>query len=118
LPAEYPALSVSLGTGDGSFHAAADYDPTSDPVMALALADFDRDGERDVLLTSIHGMRLLPGNGDGSFRSATQIDETRRAHGAWTAVADFSGDGKPDIAVLGGRARHLDVYLNTTGAAN
>jgi FG-GAP-like repeat len=85
---------------------------------ALAAGDFNRDGNLDALPTFTRGMQLLLGYGDGSFQPANQLDATLRTHGAWTAVADFNNDGKPDIAVLGSTARHLDIYLNTSGAAS
>jgi hypothetical protein len=116
LPATYPAVSVSLGRGDGSFAAPSDYLPGADSVSAMKLADFDRDGDLDVLLTFASGLQLLPGNGDGTFGPSLQIDATRRSQGTCTAVADFNNDGKPDIAALDQSALHLDIYINTSAA--
>lgn len=117
LPPEYPAVSVSLGRGDGTFAAAADYDLGTADVWAFQLADFNGDGERDLLLAFMRGVRLLLGNPDGTFQAAGQVDAIRRTHGAWVAAADFTNDGQPDFVVEGANARHLDFYLNASGVA-
>jgi hypothetical protein len=53
-------------------------------------ADFNHDGKVD--LTSADGTVLL-GNGDGTFTAAPSLGFS----GTQIAIADFNGDGKPDI---------------------
>jgi len=116
---EYPAVTVSLGRGDGTFSQAAGYDFGSEGAGALKLADFNGDGNLDLLLTFVPGIHLLLGNGDGSFQPANVLDTTRRPHGVWVvAVADFNNDGRPDFVVEDRAARHLSMFLNTSGSAD
>ena len=111
---------VYLGHGDGTFSA-----PVSSklPVPAFAgtifleavsagiaatVADFDGDGKQDlaILLTSDLAVSFpssvniyfLPGNGDGSFGAAMEVE--RGVAAVALTSADFNGDGKPDIAYL------------------
>lgn len=100
-------ISILLGNGDGTFQAAKN---TTMPASAspaftlpgpLAAADFNGDGKLDLVVgSSANGvLAILPGNGDGTFGTATTI-----ATGAGTAtsviVTDFDGDGNLDVAVL------------------
>jgi hypothetical protein len=118
LPPEYPAIAVSLGRGDGAFPETAGYDVGAARASAFELADFNGDGDLDLLLTFARGLDLLLGNGDGSLQPADRFDTTRRSHGALLAVADFTNDGKPDFAVQSSTARHLDMYLNSSGVTD
>jgi len=85
----------------------------------VALADFDGDGDLDVAASSwSHGRRFdwfenvgSPGDGSKWIRHSIEenVGETRTV-----AVADFNGDGKPDI--LGtSRTGNLVVWYENTG---
>jgi hypothetical protein len=61
-------VSILLGNGDGTFQNSVSY-PLLSPV-SIGVADFDRDGNADVVAVTINnGLFLLRGNGDGSFQS-------------------------------------------------
>lgn len=73
------------------------------------LVDFDRDGREDILMTNgdngdypspfkdYHGVRLLFGQPDGTFREGWRFP----LNGAFKAIpADFDGDGDLDIAAI------------------
>jgi Calx-beta domain/FG-GAP-like repeat len=84
------SLSVLLGGGDGTF-ALASTDPEDGFRPSPALADFDGDGNTDVVL----GRELFLGNGDGTLREPSDIG----VDAYWgTIVGDFDGDGDFDLA--------------------
>jgi len=76
--------------------------------------DFDHDGKWDVALTGgwvdpVHPWNTLPvafSNGDGSFRVTNRevvtIPDSSTQTGATPVAGDFNGDGKQDIALVGG----------------
>jgi len=101
---KYGTIGVSLNHGDGTFATAAHYSVGAD-LNSVTAADFNGDNKID-LATSFPlnpsdggagGFAVLMGNGDGTFQSAVNYPGL----GGTTSItsADFSGDGKPDIAV-------------------
>lgn len=66
-------------------------------LLAFAQGDFNGDGYRDIAMAAVGGVLILLGKGDGTFASADYYDVGHTV-GA-VAVADFSGDKIPDIAV-------------------
>lgn len=89
------SVSVLPGNGDGSFQTAlvSSTPPFAPASQSMALADFDGDGNLDVVSLSA-GNVLLLGKGDGTFQAPTWLG----AVGYGTAAADFNHDGKPDLA--------------------
>ena len=65
--------------------------PTFAGAGTVFVADFNGDGKADILMSNYAGGFLQLGNGDGTFKTGTQVNGTP------LAVADFNGDGKPDI---------------------
>ena len=101
-------IEVLPGNGDGTFGPAiATASGGSGPVTATA--DFNGDGKLDL----VAGDAVFAGNGDGTFRfpvftgavtdpcagpfAANGFSPCNYAH-LITLVADFNGDGRPDIA--------------------
>jgi hypothetical protein len=90
---------VYLGNGDGTFQRPLSFSVPFNGEDAVAVGDFTGNGIPDVAVTGTDQVRILLGNGDGSFRQG-QIIRTPSSTTS-LAVADFNGDGKLDL-VAGG----------------
>jgi len=91
-------ISILLGAGDGTFGTKRDAATGTSP-RGFAVADADGDGALDVLALSSSGLDVLRGKGDGSL-----VAKQSFAAGAGYALmsADFTSDGRPDVAVAYG----------------
>jgi hypothetical protein len=100
-------VSVLLGNGDGTFGPPQTFDSSAD---VIAAGDFNGDGKLD-LVSSVDvtiqrepaNVAILLGNGDGTFADPVfvpmvTIDLFQGSSTSGVVVADFNGDGKPDIA--------------------
>ena len=99
-------LSIFRGNGDGTVMPASYYVTDNFPEELITL-DFDGNGHLDIFVSSTQAPPvLLLGNGDGSFQGVaaypTTADLSRRLGADGVAVADFTGDGIPDMAVANG----------------
>ncbi len=96
--------AVALGNGDGTFRPATFYLRGTHFGPGLGLEDLDAadlngDGALDLLITSRShdGYQLFLGNGGGTF-FGPQLYGAGASHPRFSAFADFSGDGVPDVA--------------------
>jgi hypothetical protein len=99
------AIDLLTGNGDGTFAAGASVYPNF-LVSTVIAADYNQDGKPDLILFTegessdtnaldTAGIVLLPGNGDGTFNSSSEI-----AIGNFFlngALADVNNDGIPDL---------------------
>src|SRR5206468_221821 len=67
--------------------------------VAVAVADFNRDGKADLVVSNLQSrtVSVLLGKGGGSFRAAVNHPAGKVARKI--VVGDFDRDGKPDLAV-------------------
>jgi hypothetical protein len=104
-------LSIALGTGTGDFKGAQTTPIGYSPYL-LAAGDFNGDNHLDLavgyLLVDFLSIRL--GEGNGTFLDPGQASaslETPAPVQGVPLVADFTGDGVPDVAVLRSHGRIL-----------
>lgn len=114
--AEAGTVTVLLGDGKGQFREAAD-----SPVDAghlpndIAVADMNGDGNLDLVIADHQSpyVRVLLGDGRGGFRLApgSPVDMHSNPHPHGVAVADFNGDGKPDVATDSWGDNQIELLL-------
>lgn len=98
------AVETFLGTGDGGFGPAQltdDPDAGAGSAQALAIADLDEDGHRDIVLArgspDSNRVETLLGDGAGAFSSGPSAAVGRSPDAL--VVTDVNGDGHQDVAV-------------------
>ena len=99
-------LSILFGNGDGAFQAAVGY-PLGRALGAIAIADFNHDGNSDLAVVDSSGLSqvyILFGNSQGAFHLAGTYKVGY--YPASIVVGDFNGDGNPDLAVACGGYDH------------
>jgi hypothetical protein len=102
------------GTGLSFVNAS---NPTTNPwPQFVAVADFNGDGKLDLavpvysIFTPLSDMNILLGNGDGTFTAGPTFPLFgQNVNNA--AVADFNGDGKPDLAISLPDADEIQILL-------
>src|SRR5262249_12259936 len=105
-------MSFLLNTGVGAFPTRTRYvvSPYFGDLSSFWVTNFDGDGNPDVVLGAGQPAAITPaagslrvtvmlGRGDGTFEGAPVYATARDAQ--QSAVGDFNGDGRPDIAVVG-----------------
>ena len=111
---EGSSIGVLLGNGDGTFRTAVTYSAgTGVSAQAITTGDFNGDGVIDLAAINDAAsgtVSILPGNGDGSFQSATQYAVGNYPFDGIT-VGDFNGDGVADIAVANFNSNNVSVLL-------
>jgi hypothetical protein len=106
-------VAVFLGNGDGTFRTGPTIQPSGmQNYPSMISGDFNGDGKPDLAILSYDGystsyITILLNNGDGSFSTKpTAVVFAQGVVGGdvilgTMAAADFNGDGKLDLAVVG-----------------
>jgi hypothetical protein len=116
ITSSFSGSTLYLGNGQGGFEeASAGLTGVSDG--ATSIADVNRDGNPDLLITGFAGSSLSAsatlylGDGEGGFNEAdaglTGVGSSS------TSIADMNGDGNPDLLITGSgeNAPSATLYL-------
>jgi hypothetical protein len=115
--------SVLLGNGDGTFQPVITtrFGSALGQLADFKLADVNGDGKPDIVAVNTLGsqpvLSVALGNGNGTFRSPYSFTAPAFIPNS-IAVADFDGDGTPDVAIAS-RATFFSIETGrrqTTGA--
>ncbi len=107
-------ISILQGNGDGTFLPAVNFalaggfNPT-----ALAAADFNGDGDVDLAVTSAGSnlVQIFLGNGDGTFRTGSNLQFSTGVDPVFVATGDFNGDGFLDLAIANQTDNTVSILL-------
>jgi hypothetical protein len=94
------SITIALGNGDGTFSYKGSV-ATGGAFEVFAVGDFNGDGIPDLAVANSAAdiVTILLGNGDGTFTPSTAATSPTGSNPVAIAVADFNGDGIPDLAI-------------------
>jgi hypothetical protein len=112
-------VTIFLGNGDGTFTPTAT-SPTGFNPDSIVVGDFNGDGIPDLAVSNALGdnfsgytsgtVSILLGNGDGTF-TPTAMSPATGQNPVSITIADFNGDGIPDLVVANNLDQTLTVLL-------
>jgi hypothetical protein len=111
------SVLVMPGNGDGTFGKPLVLKfNTPLGLAAPVVGNFFGDGKASIAITTGLGeVSVLRGNGDGTFQAPVNyLADFNGTQPDALVVADFNGDGKPDLAVTNAQAGDVSVLLNTS----
>ncbi len=116
------SVSVRLGAGDGTLGARSSVaipiradSPGLPAPSGLAVADFDRDGNPDVAVTSegYHWFTVFYGDGSGGLVTPINRVTGIASFPRDLAAADLNGSGSPDLVVANSELDSVSVIRST-----
>ncbi|WP_273455338.1 FG-GAP-like repeat-containing protein, partial [Nevskia ramosa] len=121
-------LQVQLGTArafmsGANFFTAPTFPAGVSPV-AIASADFNGDGDRDIVVANFNNQSPVPGSvsillGNGAGGFGAPVEYPVRGFAASVVVADFNGDGRLDLAtaLLNGAGAQVAILRGEAGGS-
>ena len=121
----YAQINIAKGTCDGNFPTTSPATPLGDFDPAIKVVDVDGDGHLDVVGSAVwypnnggggfgisggYVVSVLKGDGHGDLGLATVYRGGTSAYSL--IVADFNGDGKPEIVTADSVENQLSLFVN------
>lgn len=103
-------VSVFLGLGNGTFGNESLFATSADNPVAIATGDFNNDGKVDIVVATSGHFSYLLNNGTGQFPA--HIDIALGTGNRGETVADFDGNGFPDVAVSDAITDTVNILFN------
>jgi hypothetical protein len=111
------SVAILLGKGNGTFTKLASQPATGVEPLSIAIGDFNGDGDPDLAVSNQNDgypnpgtVTVLLGNGKGAFRSTSVSPQTGSVPDT-ILVADFNGDGKPDLLTSNAGSNTISLLL-------
>jgi hypothetical protein len=109
-------FQVLLNGGGRTFLARRDFDVIGD-AQGFAVADFNRDGNRDVIVavyqSNNDNLKLILGNADGTMQDPVLVEAFGNNLPTNVIAADFNGDGWTDAAAsIFSPGNSMRVFIN------
>mgnify|MGYP002338705258 CR=1 FL=1 len=120
-PFQSPRALVYYGDGSGGFTLQGTMSTglRAAELAAAGVADVDGDGNRDVIIAGLDGTSpfatVFRSDGDRTFSPGSST--LPPTSGGSIAIADFYGDGDPDVLITGGEedgSRVSELFINNT----
>lgn len=118
----FSKVAALLGDGNGTFKAATSYSTGVNSYPAgVALNDINQDGKLDIVLPVLNpnAIRIMIGNGNGSFESGVNVLVPSPYYINNLAVTDINRDNRPDIvlsAIYGNSAPYTSAIITVLNA--
>lgn len=121
LMKKFDFLKFYKGDGAGNFQQTEDSAlPYASDGAQIVCADFNSDNKPDILIKGFVTVRLYVKNSENQYDFSGEFDsggEDTFVETIKPAVADFDGDGNPDVVVVStdGSTSHVLFYANNGG---
>jgi hypothetical protein len=111
------SVTILLGNGDGTFRISAESPTVGDNPSYIVAGDLNGDGILDLVVANLNvdtnepgTVTVLLGKGDGTF-APTAVSPVTGFLPYSVAIADFNGDGKPDLVTANAGSNTVTVLL-------